>query len=570
MDENLEKLVIFYLKSCATPHCLKLLSALERKQWDVLVSIKADPGRYLRAEDYLIDAQASSFFTKLAGLHHAGLQPVKAAKAAWWEAEHRNALTNIRLGRLSPGLIAQEDLPVLEFLERVKRRLSRWLGPLPDELYSSFGPGVTLCCRGSVATVADKMTVSPTTTTAAWPYAQQFLDESAWFRSLHERKVLTYVEGSASGHTPVRAAKWFNVPKNAKTDRSIEIGPNINVALQLCLGTTMKSRFRSQGWDLLNAAPKHVEKAKQASIDGLHATIDLKQASDSVSRKLVEFLLPSDWFSVLNDLRTKSIEIDGRTVYLEKFSGMGNGFTFELESVIFMSIAQEVCNTLGLPYTVGEDVFVFGDDIIVPTGASKLLIKVLNWCGFETNVEKTFVDGPFRESCGGDFFGGQAVRPYYIKELPNEPQDWIAIANGLWAMAADQSRSDWYRRVLLGCRLRALRAIPTAIRRCRGPVELGDIVIHDEISKWTIKTRHGIRKIWTYRPVARLVGLRDGGSVVEWDNFHESVKLATILLGQGVAGPKWDRRDRVYRLVDLGIIPRKPRLSFKFGWVPFS
>jgi len=552
---HLVKTLTLYLKSAATPFCLETIKLIESEQWGILATRKVLPSSYHNAESYLIDAQANAFFSKNASLDSPDLNPERAAKQAWIEAEGRCAITNAFISRLQHGPMDQDDMRTREFLLRVRRRMKQWLGPLPSELNSRFGPGVTMCCRGKLSTVADKMTVSPTTTLGASRYAEFALGESAWFRSLFERGVLSYSEGSLSGLTLVRESLWASVPKNAKTHRSIEIGPSLNVSLQLDIGKTMKRRFRQRGWDLQHAADSHKRVAREASISGDYATIDLKQASDSVSRNLVKFLLPDLWYELLDDLRSKSIKIDGRTQYLEKFSGMGNGYTFELESVIFMAIAQEVLSTLNLNHVPMIDVFVFGDDIIVPTAASKLLVLVLSRLGFDTNVDKTFVEGPFRESCGGDFYKGTAVRPFYLKEFPNEPQQWIIFANGIRRVGLDESRSGWFRDLFLKLWFRIQDALPTAVRTCRGPVDFGDIVIHDEQSTWTTKTRNCIRLVRTYSPVVKRVGSRRGGAIIEWDYFHSSVQLATVLLNQG-------ERE--------GIVPRNPRLSYLYRWVPFS
>lgn len=573
--DTLQTMLTFYLKSVATPHCLAILSDLSKGDYASIVNRKVDPRQYRNPTLYLADAQASAFFSKNASLSHPCLDPRKAALDAWYEAEGRNAVTNALMRRLQHGPVSQEELMLREFLLRVKKRVAKWLGPLPTELDAKFGPGSTLCCPSHVATVADKMTVKPTTTSDAWRYAG-FLRDSAWFRSLIERGVIQEdAEGVLSGAEIVRSSRWACVPKNAKTHRSIEIGPSVNIAFQLSVGQLMKQRFRRFGWDLRYAASEHKYLAKVASEDGSWATIDLKQASDSLSKNLVEFLLPTSWYTLLDDLRSKTVEVDGRTVYLNKFSGMGNGYTFELESVIFMSIAQEVCSTMSLCDLPITGVNVFGDDIIVPTAASTLLVKVLKMCGLETNVQKTFVEGPFRESCGGDYFHGWAVRPFYLKENPYEPQHWMVVCNGLYGLAHDHAVDDWLRRTLLNCRTLALRAIPSAIRRCRGPKELGDIVIREDdpgtwSRRWTTKTRNSIRQILAYKPVLRLQSTRFGGSVVGWEEFLPSVKLATILLGQGVARAYKDRETGNRQFVDVGIIPRDPILSYKMGWVKFS
>jgi hypothetical protein len=128
-------------------------------------------------------------------------------------------------------------------------------------------------------------------------------------------------------------------------------------------------------------------------------------------------LLPIDWFKLLATWRT------GRIVYrrkgrddlefeLEKFSSMGNGFTFELESVIFYAIAKQAVQDVG----ASGDVSTYGDDIIVPVEAYDQLIEYLTFFGFTPNKAKSFSSGPFRESCGADWYAGKNIRPFYIKD----------------------------------------------------------------------------------------------------------------------------------------------------------
>ena len=123
---------------------------------------------------------------------------------------------------------------------------------------------------------------------------------------------------------------------------------------------------------------------------------------------------------------------------------MGNGFTFELETILFRTLMKVITN---------YDVRVFGDDIIIDSGSAPLALKVLEWAGFRINEKKSFCEGPFRESCGGDYFEGVAVRGHFLEEIPDAPQNWVALANGLhrvglgrtaaWYFCVDQVPSDW-------------------------------------------------------------------------------------------------------------------------------
>jgi len=57
---------------------------------------------------------------------------------------------------------------------------------------------------------------------------------------------------------------------------------------------------------------------------------------------------------------------------------------------------------------------VYGDDIIVRNGVFTPLLSLLTVCGFRVNPRKTFSTGPFRESCGADWFFGEDVRPIIL------------------------------------------------------------------------------------------------------------------------------------------------------------
>lgn len=177
-----------------------------------------------------------------------------------------------------------------------------------------------------------------------------------------------------------------------------------------------------------------MEAARAASISGTFATIDLSRASDTIGRELVRALLPPLWAELLESLRATHTSVGGKHVYLEKYSSMGNGFTFELESILFRSLAAVLTNA---------ETLVFGDDIIIEAASADVMIHALEYFGFTPNMKKTFCEGPFRESCGGDYFEGQAVRPPFLEELPSEPQHWIALANSLHRVGLGKTAAWW-------------------------------------------------------------------------------------------------------------------------------
>lgn len=120
-------------------------------------------------------------------------------------------------------------------------------------------------------------------------------------------------------------------------------------------------------------------------------------------------------------------------------SSMGNGFTFPLQTALF-SCAVSAAYQLDSLKLVRPQVRhgrqtvtdlgnfgVFGDDIIVVKRAYRKVLRLLDILGFKVNAEKSFFEGPFRESCGGDFYEGQHARGIYIKSLRTPASRYVAI-----------------------------------------------------------------------------------------------------------------------------------------------
>jgi len=522
----------------STPRSHAVSQLLKHREWDQLVSLKVDPRQYENPHRYWLDASVTSILRKTEDLP-TSFDRKAAALENFWIAERQCLRTNQRLypivQDLHSGVSRRHPIgPLDEFIVNARKIAASILGPCPDFVKGRFGPGATYGDKGMLTTVPDKMTSRPTLSSDAWPFLFQW-SSTLWAKtSLEKRGVPEFVRGN----------RFTTVPKDCTKNRGIAVEPSINVFYQLGYGRVIRDRLLSFGIDLKNGQSIHRRVAREASIDGHFATLDLKNASDTVSRRLVELILPKGWFEVLSMLRSPTTEVEGKTLVLEKFSSMGNGFTFELETLIFLVICL-ACNPA---HEAGYNVFVYGDDIIVPTESSRVVIAALEFFGLTINLEKSFTSGKFRESCGGDYFDGVDVRPFFLKETPCEPQQLISLANGLRRMGHDGlSRLARYR-YLHRAWLCILDALPTRTRDCRGPEALGDLVVHDEKERWKRRWRSGIRYIGVYRPALfRRIG---------WEHWHPDVVLATAVYGTG------DGLE--------GISPRDNVLGYKHGWVPYS
>jgi len=540
LPDELVRIAFRFFEGLGTPKSLAAAVMLRYEDWEGLARLSVRPSDYIDAEDYCRDNAAICFLKKLQELPVVTDRRVSAL-ATWWDGEHQCYRSNERLNRYKYLHRNCDDRVngVASFLGSVRKIINGWIGNSPPDLLKGrFGPGVTYSDKGVQATVPHKMSSDPTSTSDAVWFLPQMLG-TQWGAALARRQgKIQFVPGN----------RLATVPKTALIDRCIAAEPSINGFFQLALGRVLRQRLKQNaGWDLDTAQETHRRVACESSVTCDFCTVDLSNASDTVCRNLVEILLPPFWFDQLNDLRSHATCVDGSWVRLEKFSSMGNGFTFELETIIFAGLACATVRENGGLGQLGVDVFVFGDDIIVPDKNYTQLKAVLEFCGFKLNVDKSFFGGvPFRESCGGDFFAGKPVRGYYCKDIPRSPTEYITLANGLHALAERLSAcgfsapsSAWFS---------VLDQIPERIRRCRGPKDLGDIVIWDRPETHVFKWRNGIRY---YRAI-----IPDRLRVVLFSEFSPDVVLACATYGTGSTSE--------------GVIPRNAVLSYKLAWVPFS
>lgn len=218
------------------------------------------------------------------------------------------------------------------------------------------------------------------------------------------------------------------VPKNYKTYRTIACEPTATLPFQLAFDSHLKQRLRRYGCDL-RSQTLNQELARLGSIDQSYATIDLSMASDTLSLNAVAWLLPDEWFTFLMRLRCSAYQGEVGTGRYAKFSSMGNGVTFALETLVFLACIRAVGSTGGTTY---------GDDLIVETHLVEPLMRLLQFLGFSVNVDKSFTHGPFRESCGADWLKGKLVTPFYIRKLPKARSELCHVINGLRRIATPE------------------------------------------------------------------------------------------------------------------------------------
>lgn len=235
------------------------------------------------------------------------------------------------------------------------------------------------------------------------------------------------------GTRVVQGSNLSFVPKTMEISRVICTEPTLNMFYQKGISAIIeKALLREFRIDLSKQPDRNARMAWQGSIDGDFCTIDLKSASDTISLTLLRSLLPPYLLRWLMKTRSPQTKLPGGSwLGLDMVSSMGNGFTFSLQTYLFACIVKAVYRVMGLKTryaTSGPmDFGVFGDDIVVRREAYSRVVSFLELCGFEVNRDKSFNSGPFRESCGKDFFNGTDIRGVYLQELDHVLHLYSAI-----------------------------------------------------------------------------------------------------------------------------------------------
>jgi hypothetical protein len=198
------------------------------------------------------------------------------------------------------------------------------------------------------------------------------------------------------------------VPKSFKACRIITPNTVIGSMHSYGLGCMIQERLLNAGLDIRHLQKQHGRIVKSASLNRKLVTGDLSKASDLPTSALVNRLVPREWYNVLKHGRIKNIEIDGEISQLSSFMAMGIGYTFPLETLIFWAVLKSIAALSGVKGRIS----VYGDDLIYPAQLHKYVEYVFPLIGFRFNLDKTYSDLPFRESCGCDFYKGVDVRPF--------------------------------------------------------------------------------------------------------------------------------------------------------------
>jgi hypothetical protein len=256
------------------------------------------------------------------------------------------------------------------------------------------------------------------------------LSETGMWHAAEAARVAEY------GFERVDGGRVFFAAKNAEISRTCCTEPSLNMIIQKGVDWFITQRLALDGVILRQMPVVNQRLAKIGSMDGSFATLDQTSASDCTGLSMLDQALDTGllkrtiWWS-----RCPVVTLPGgETVDTRMVSTMGNGFTFSLLSAIGVSAIKAVYDLHGIKAMPGRNFGVFGDDICCLTSSASFLSRMLGKLGYIVNSEKSFTVGPFRESCGHDYFQGYQVRGVYCKSAETESEIYSLMNRlGRWS-----------------------------------------------------------------------------------------------------------------------------------------
>lgn len=347
-----------------------------------------------------------------------------------------------------------------------------------------------------------------------------------WFPMLHNafhaesacesREFRDLVEVEEQNEQPVRV---ITVPKTLKAPRIIAIEP---VCMQYAQQAVSRELVRVLEKDRttgghINFSDQQINRdlAIRSSKTMRMATLDLSAASDRVplSLALRMFDAVPDYQGAIRACRSKTAELpSGQVIGLKKFASMGSALCFPIEAMYFYTLcvmAQLEKHYLPVDIVsirkVAKDIYVYGDDIVVPTDTVDCTIAMMQKYYCKINTNKSFWIGKFRESCGMDAYDGVEVTPTYIRRDPNCTQTNQTVVSLVSTSNLFYKRGYWRTaQIILNiCEDFLGHKLPLVAETCSG---LGKVSYQKYVSsgRWSRKLqRNEVKMSIPYAPLKR-------------------------------------------------------------------
>lgn len=332
----------------------------------------------------------------------------------------------------------------------------------------------------------------------------------AIFRRLMYSDVLTIVMGSRAS----------SVPKNNEKRRFINVEPLGNVILQRQVALGLREVLSALGNDLETGQLDHYNMISDKS----YATIDFSNASDSVILSWVKWFFPRPVYKYLFRYRSHITYVDSVAHAPNKLSSMGNGFTFEVMTMMLLAIAR----------SLDLSARVYGDDVIIHNLVADQFITAAADIGFQVNDSKTFVRSPFRESCGGFYHDDIGYLTTFDFQYIENWESFVVSCNKAY-LISKRCKNPEVRRVTLQLYKTLLELAPTKLigpdhsKFCQNKETLPNY--SEAMRPLTLRDTLAEEGLWT-KPA---LGLNSYIFCRNWNKYHQnrdetSLRLRNLLV----------------------------------------
>jgi len=485
-----------FLSALDTPRSLTVWLLFRNKEHDQLTALDCHPAHYNDAQSFR-DAYTATNFLAKASFLKTSFNREAVALEKFEEYESLCKRTNSRFR--NPHLDPLHNGSNVWLLHATKRKIMQILGDFSADEFvdgANWGPGVSTLIKGEHVSAINKFHDERGITRDLYSLVEPWLPAAypLWFNHLSRCYGESWMNFQVGNDI-------VTVPKNSKTDRVIAIEPGWNLWFQKAIGTMIRRRLLRVGIDLNNQSINQ-RLALLGSKYFKLATVDFSSASDSIALELVREVLPPRWFQIMDICRSHYGKSSNGPRRWEKFSSMGNGFTFELESLIFYAAAEAVAEYSGA-LTASEPISVYGDDVIIPSSTFELFSSFSEFLGFRVNPKKSFSSGSFRESCGSHYFGGIDCKPVYLKEKLRHVESFFKLANSVRLLAHRRNSHYGCDHSFLECWHHLYYRVPEPLRLW-SPLGAGDVGFVGNFDEATpTRARYGIEG-YTYSALSQL------------------------------------------------------------------
>ncbi len=543
-QQTTDETICQLLHSIDTPRSLAVHLLYKYKEHDQLLDLKVNPDNYLKGQLFRDDYVATNLLSKSVFLETS----FNKKRVAFEKFEEFESLCNHTNRRFrNPSLDPLNNGANVWLLNATKRKILQVLDDFDgDELVddANWGPGVSTLVKGHEVSGYNKFCAERGITRDLYSLIVDWFPVAypSWSDHLSRSHGESWAVFEAGN-------KIVTVPKNSKTDRVIAIEPGLNIWFQKAVGNMIRRRLARFGIDLKDQS-RNSTLARKASKDGLLATVDFSSASDSIAHAVVEELIPHRWYLLMNAMRSKrGIDAENKIRVWNKFSSMGNGFTFELESLIFFAAASAVAEMMGEEGVVS----VYGDDVILPSNCVEMFASFSEFLGFRLNMKKSFSTGYFRESCGSHYFDGTDCKPIFLKERLSNAETVYKLANNIRLLAHRYGHNDFCDSRYSECWFALSCRVPESLR-FRVPATAGDVGFISNLDEaHATRARYGIEGYY-YRGLASVGVTRTGDG--------QGLVLAQLRrLGKSEFSPDYGSLSSSIRMIRSRTTPPKVKLA---------